>query len=47
MYMVSVTIEKKNASTKEGKCFYNTKAAKGKLGVPGTSHTFWMTFFVK
>jgi hypothetical protein len=45
--MVSVTIDKKNASTKEGECFYNTKAAKDECGVTETSHIFWMKFFMK
>jgi hypothetical protein len=39
--MVSLTIEKKKASTKEDKCFYNTKSANDTFGVLGTSHIFW------
>jgi hypothetical protein len=45
--MLSLTIEEKNASTKEGECFCNTKPAKDPFGVTGTSHIFWMTFFMK
>jgi hypothetical protein len=45
--MVSLTIQKKNASTKEGGCFYTTRPAKDELGVTEISYIFWMTFFMK
>jgi len=44
---LSLAIQEKNASTKEGECFETTRAAKYEFDVLGTSHIFWVTFSVE